>query len=66
MLILSRRMGESIQVGDSVTVTVLGVARGQVKVGIEAPRDLAVHRQEVYLRIREEKACEASTKNAGS
>ena len=66
MLILSRRMGESIQVGDSVTITVLGVSRGQVKVGIEAPRDLAVHRQEVYVRIQEEKACEASAKNARS
>jgi len=56
MLILSRKMGESIRVGDNVTVTVLGVARGQVKVGIEAPRDLTVHREEIYQRIQEEKA----------
>lgn len=55
MLILSRKMGESIRVGDNVTVTVLGVARGQVKIGIEAPRDLTVHREEVYLRIQEGK-----------
>ena len=46
MLILSRKMGESIHVGDSVTVTVLGVARGQVKIGIEAPRKLAGHHEE--------------------
>lgn len=56
MLILSRRMGESIQLGDSVTVTVLGVTRGQVKIGIAAPRELTVHREEVYRRIQEEKA----------
>jgi carbon storage regulator len=62
MLILSRKMGESIHLGDSVTVTVLGVARGQVKIGIEAPRDLSVHRQEVYQRNREENAREASAK----
>lgn len=58
MLILSRKMGESIRVGDDVTVTVLGVARGQVKIGIEAPRELTVHREEVYLRIKEDKARE--------
>lgn len=56
MLILSRRMGESIQLGDTVTVTVLGVTRGQVKIGIAAPRELTVHREEVYRRIQEEKA----------
>jgi carbon storage regulator len=55
MLILSRKMGESIHVGDTVTVTVLGVARGQVKIGIEAPRDLSVHREEIYQRIQDEK-----------
>jgi carbon storage regulator len=62
MLILSRKMGESIHLGDSVTVTVLGVARGQVKIGIEAPRDLSVHRQEVYQRVQEENARAASAK----
>jgi len=55
MLILSRKMGESIHVGDTVTVTVLGVSRGQVKIGIEAPRDLSVHREEIYQRIQDEK-----------
>ena len=56
MLILSRKMGESIHLGDSVVVTVLGVARGQVKIGIEAPRDVAVHRDEVYRRIQDERS----------
>ena len=56
MLILSRKMGESIHLGDSVTVTVLGVARGQVKIGIDAPREMSVHRDEVYRRIQEEKS----------
>jgi carbon storage regulator len=55
MLILSRKMGESIHLGDSVTVTVLGVARGQVKIGIDAPREISVHRDEVYRRIQEER-----------
>ena len=56
MLILSRKMGESIHVGDSVIVTVLGVSRGQVKIGIEAPRELIVHREEIYQRIQDEKS----------
>jgi len=60
MLILSRKMGESIHLGDSVTVTVLGVTRGQVKIGIDAPRELSVHRDEVYRRIQEERVRVAS------
>ncbi len=66
MLVLSRKMGESIRVGDSVTVTVLGVARGQVKLGIEAPRELAVHREEIYRRIQDEKSRGEFTKAASS
>ena len=66
MLILSRKTGESIHVGDSVTVTVLGVARGQVKLGIAAPKDLTVHREEVYLRIQEEKSRGHSAKTPGN
>ena len=59
-------MGESIRIGDNVTVTVLGVARGQVKIGIEAPRDLTVHREEIYLRIQEGKArAESLPENSG-
>jgi carbon storage regulator len=64
MLILSRKVGETIHVGDSVTVTVLGVARGQVKIGIEAPRDLTVHREEVYKRIQNEKSRDGLDKAA--
>ena len=66
MLILSRKTGESIHVGDSVTVTVLGVARGQVKLGIAAPRELTVHREEVYLRIQEEKSRGDAAKTPGN
>ncbi len=66
MLILSRRMGESIHVGDSVTVTVLGIARGQVKIGVEAPRELGVHREEIYRRIQDGKSRDESTKAASS
>ncbi len=66
MLVLSRKIGESIHVGDFVTVTVLGVARGQVKIGIEAPRKLAVHREEIYRRIQDEKSRGESTKAASS
>lgn len=65
-MILSRKMGESIHLGDSVIVTVLGVARGQVKIGIEAPRDLSVHREEIYRRIRDEKSRGNSPKIASS
>ena len=54
MLILTRRFGESLMIGDSVKVTVLGVKRGQVSVGINAPREIEVHREEVYDRIRDE------------
>ena len=64
MLILSRKMGESIHVGDSITVTVLAVSRGQVKIGIEAPKDLGVHREEIYRRIQDEKSREDSSKAA--
>lgn len=51
MLILTRKVGESIIIGDSVEVKVLGMRAGQVKIGIEAPRELAIHREEVYERI---------------
>ena len=52
MLILTRRVGESLMIGDDVTVTVLGVKGNQVRVGIDAPREVVVHRQEIYERIR--------------
>ena len=54
MLILTRRVGETLMIGDDISVTVLGVKGGQVRVGVDAPRDVMVHREEIYERIREE------------
>lgn len=54
MLILTRRVGETLIVGDDVSVTVLGVKGNQVRIGIDAPKDVSVHREEIYKRIKEE------------
>ena len=54
MLILTRRVGETLMIGDSVTVTILGVKGNQVRVGITAPKDVAVHREEIFQRIGRE------------
>jgi carbon storage regulator len=56
MLILTRRVGETLMIGDSVTVTVLGVKGNQVRVGITAPKDVAVHREEIFQRLHKDDA----------
>lgn len=55
MLILTRRVGETVSIGDEVTVTVLGVKGNQIRLGINAPKTVAVHREEIYDRIKREK-----------
>ncbi len=64
MLILTRRIGETLMVGDDVTVTVLGVKGNQVRLGVNAPKDVSVHREEIYQRIQKEK--EGDDENPGN
>jgi carbon storage regulator len=59
MLILTRRVGETVMIGDEVTITVLGVKGNQVRVGINAPKSVAVHREEIYERIKREQQGES-------
>ncbi len=59
MLILTRRVGETIMIGNEVSITVLGVKGNQVRIGINAPKNLSVHREEIYHRIKQEEAKEA-------
>ncbi|ANO52150.1 carbon storage regulator CsrA [Woeseia oceani] len=56
MLILTRRAGETVMIGSDVTITVLGVKGNQVRIGINAPRDVAVHREEIFERIKNEQS----------
>lgn len=62
MLILTRRVGETLVIGDDVTITVLGVRGNQVRVGVNAPKDVAVHREEIYQRIQDEKTTKILSK----
>lgn len=60
MLILTRRVGESLVIGDDVNVTVLGIKGNQVRVGVSAPKEVAVHREEIYQRIQREEDTEVT------
>lgn len=61
MLILTRRVGETVMIGNDVTVTVLGVKGNQVRVGINAPKNVAVHREEIFERIKREQQGESGS-----
>lgn len=60
MLILTRRVGETVMIGDDVTVTVLGIKGNQVRLGVKAPKNVAVHREEIFERIRVERSTDVA------
>jgi len=61
MLVLTRRLGESIRIGDNISIRVLDIQRGQVRVAIDAPREIPVHREEIYQQVQEENRNAAAT-----
>lgn len=65
MLILTRRVGETVMIGEDVTVTVLGVKGNQVRIGVNAPREVAVHREEIFDRIKREESGEEGSSEEG-
>lgn len=66
MLILTRRVGESLMIGDEVTVTVLGVKGSQVRIGVKAPKNISVHREEIFRRIKRELATECDLEHSNN
>jgi len=65
MLILTRRIGETLMIGDDISITVIGVKGNQVRIGIDAPKDVAVHREEIFNRIKDDQLKLVGSENTG-